>query len=89
MVNLENIKKSSEENMCPGLLVNIIYWPFYLVIMILNTFRENLMWWVVAVLIFFVFCGFIGLLSGLLFIAFRAFKIYDLRFDLKSGEKKK
>ena len=89
MLNFQNLKKASEESFFPMIFLNIIYWPMYVIVMLFNCIKEGLMWWIVATIIFAVFTAFLGLLCGLLFIAYRGFKIYDQRFDLSTGEPKK
>tara|TARA_B110000285_G_C15039527_1_gene571084 strand:+ start:335 stop:799 length:465 start_codon:yes stop_codon:yes gene_type:complete len=88
MMNLFHLKKASEENFFPGLVVNILYWPLYIVLMLFNCLKESIMWWFIFGIIFLIFTAFIGLLCGLLFVAYRGMKIYLQRYDWETGEAK-
>jgi len=77
MINFQNLKKASEESFFPAIFLNIIYWPMYVIVMLFNCLKESIMWWLVAGIIFAVFTAFLGFLCGLLFVAYRSFKIYD------------
>ena len=88
MMNMFHLKKASEDNFFPGLILNILYWPLYIVLMLFNCLKESIMWWFVSGIIFLIFSAFIGLLVGLLFVAYRGMKIYLQRYDWETGEAK-
>ena len=88
MMNLFHLKKASEENFFPGLLLNILYWPLYIILMLFNCLKESMMWWFVFSIIFLIFTAFLGLIVGLLFVAYRGMKIYLQRYDWETGEAK-
>ena len=88
MMNMFHLKKASEDNFFPGLILNILYWPLYIVLMLFNCLKESIMWWFVFGIIFLIFSAFIGLLVGLLFVAYRGMKIYLQRYDWETGEAK-
>jgi len=88
MMNLFQMKKASEENFFPGLLLNLLYWPLYIILMLFNCLKESIMWWFVMTIIFLIFMAFLGLIVGLLFVAYRGMKIYLQRYDWETGEAK-
>ena len=88
MLNVYNLKKASEDNCFPGLIMNLLYWPLYIVLMLFNCLKESMMWWFVMTIIFLIFMIFLGLIVGLLFIAYRGIKIYLQRYDWETGEAK-
>ena len=88
MLNVYNLKKASEDNCFPGLIMNLLYWPLYIILMLFNCLKESMMWWFVMTIIFLIFMIFLGLIVGLLFIAYRGLKIYLQRYDWETGEAK-
>lgn len=88
MMNIYQLKKASEENFFPGLVLNLLYWPLYIILMLFNCLKESIMWWFVMSIIFLIFMAFLGLLVGLLFVAYRGMKIYLQRYDWETGEAK-
>jgi hypothetical protein len=57
--------------------------------MILNCIKERFMWWIVATLIFGVFCAFLGGVTSLAYIAYNLFRVYTEKYDWSTGEEKK
>ena len=89
MLHLENFRIVCVENGFPRLIIHLLFYPLFLVVMLLNCIREAIMWWIVAVILFCIFMAIIGALVTLCFTGYRGYTIYQARFDENGAEKKK
>ena len=88
MFHLDNFRSVLLENHFPALLVHLLYYPLFLVVMLLNCLKEMFMWWITVIILFGVFLAAVGALATVGFLAYRGYTIYNERFD-DDGQPKK
>lgn len=88
MKDLEDIRTALIGQHFPLLLVNLLYFPFFLIVMLLNCIREGFVWWLIVTMVFFILMAAVGALCSMCFAAYRSIKIYGDRFDADGKPKK-
>ena len=87
LTNLDNLRDAMIDNHFPHLLINLLYLPFFFIIMFLNCLREAIMWWIVAIIMILIFFALFGAFCALVYAGYRGNKIYTKRFDSKKEDK--
>jgi hypothetical protein len=73
MIDLEDIKTALEQSNCPTMLTNMLYFPFYFIVMLLNCLQEECLWWILSVAFYIVLMGAFGALVSVCYTAYRSF----------------
>lgn len=81
MVHMENIRYVWSVNHFPLILLNLVYYPCYYAVMILNLIRESMIWWTVGTIMFCIVMAVFGVLGGGVLVIWRGYNIYASRFD--------
>lgn len=83
--NLENMRIVLEENAFPAFIIKMIYWPIYIIIMVLNCMKDNFMWMLMASVVFGVFMAFFGAICVLVYIFYRGIRTYTEKYGWSMG----
>ena len=88
MKDLEDIKTALQLSNCPVILTNLLYFPFYFLVMLLNCIMEGFLWWIIAITIWIVLTGAFGAFVSVIFTLIRSYSIYNSRFDEEEKKRK-
>ena len=89
MIHFQNIREALIASSFPNLVVNLVYYPLYFVIMLLNCIRETIMFWIVFVILYLVIMMVVGAFLSAALIVYRGFKVYTSKYDWEGNDKNK
>ena len=80
-----DIREALDSSLFPNLLLLLLYWPVYLIIMVLNAIKDGLIFWMLALVILGLAFGAMGAIMTVCFTGYRCYRIYSSRFGSPFG----
>lgn len=81
MISADLMRTALLDNGFPQLVIYLVYIPLYGSVSLINLLQEEMLQLIILILLFGLACGLSGGLLSVLFAAFKAYNIYNERFD--------
>ena len=89
IIHFQNIRHVLIESCFPNLIINLVYYPLYFVIMLLNCVKETVMFWIVFLILYLIIMMVVGAFLSAALVLYRGFKIYTSKYDWDGNDKNK